>query len=140
MPPRHPIRGAGRPRLEGVIDYITLSQYQKLGRTLAEFAPSSTNKQQQAVVSMMAPSRSLDSSVHGSSLDSSKHGSSILHLPKSVDSLYGFSASLLRKQLSAEDRATWAVLYCGNVTPVRRTLRRVAKDWDFTYSEESFAW
>ena len=131
---------AGRPRLEGVIDYITLSQYQKLGRTLAEFAPSSTNKQQQAVVSMMAPSRSLDSSVHGSSLDSSKHGSSILHLPKSVDSLYGFSASLLRKQLSAEDRATWAVLYCGNVTPVRRTLRRVAKDWDFTYSEESFAW
>ena len=46
----------------------------------------------------------------------------------------------LQKHMPHNDRSAWCVLYCGGVKQVQDDLRSSCEEWQFLYSEESFAW
>jgi len=63
-----------------------------------------------------------------------------MSLPEDPKVLYAASTQLLQEKLPSEDRSAWAILYCGNVPPVKTITKAASKKWRFNYSEESFAW
>lgn len=63
-----------------------------------------------------------------------------LTLPQDAAVFSECDAKLLMDHLPAKDRSTWALLYCGNVPPVKKVVHSSSKAWGFMYSEESFAW
>ena len=147
-----------RPNVPNIINWVILSQYPALGRTLREAKGGA------------------------SSLVYNSRPESILPEKAEELSVQVMFAKSLRMKLSANDRATWAALcamrrdlnaptpflhictsrpplgymllnsssafiacvlssrYCGNVPPVKKAVQAAAKEWGFLYSEESFAW
>ena len=114
----------GRPTLDKLMDWIVISRYPSLGRTLAK--PPMTRNERKSNERGTAPNVSLPDAR--------------MHLPDDPAVLYSSDATPLLRTLPAEDRSAWAVLYCGNVPPVKRIARAMSRRWGFLYSEESFAW
>ena len=113
----------GRPKLDKIIDWIVSrkhsSVWSKLGRKVAASkATKLFDDRPVALASTLILNR----------------------LPHDAEEFNSCNVSFLLNQLPPRDRESWAILYCGNVPPVKKIVQESSKRWGFMYSEESFAW
>ena len=135
----------GRPRIDKIIGWIVIRTHALLWRKLIkeeEKKPVNQGAFAKRLPNASKKTRILPEeraeAVHLGNADE-RNGLTVA-LPHDVATFNECDASLLLKNLSAQDRSSWALLYCGNVPPVKKIVRETSERWGFLYSEESFAW
>jgi len=146
----------GRPNLEKVVDWIVVSQYpahakalsskegpdatlthtERTPRTLSNLLNESFTRGWNPAVVKLGGSGSPTRDLNGLQGDG-------LHMSLPVDAQAfekAEDAFQLLAQLPSEDRSSWAILYCGGVPFVQKTLKTISKRYRFVFSEESFSW
>ena len=133
---RHVRVYVGRPQLERTIDWIVMSKYTQL---VSKLQPQVREAHEQET--FIRRVRKVSKEIMGrSNKVTPLEVADELRLPADVTSFYSCDAKLLLENLPGRDRTSWALLYCGNVPPVKQAVRASSKKWGFLYSEESFAW
>ena len=138
---RHVRVYVGRPRLDKIIDWIVMFKHGTLARKLqppplSHEAGSLAHRVRRRSNEMLGWATRPSKEVLAAPVEQATQ----LTLPEDAATFYSCDATPLLEALPAHDRSSWALLYCGNVPPVKQAVRLSSKRWGFLYSEESFAW